>query len=156
MTEDKDLDMTCHLSGVYTDHLPIYTDKAVDRYHIRKKTLLFSNIICTSSVMLKKEVPFRFNENKRYSEDYMLWLEILFRDSRCDLIKCPLTYTYKKWYATGGLSSRLLKMEKAELSNYYKLLKQRKIGSLTYLSASLVSIAKFFKRLLQGLIYKSN
>jgi hypothetical protein len=45
---------------------------------INKYSLLFSNQFPTRSVMLKREIPYRFVPEKRYAEDYLLWLTIVF------------------------------------------------------------------------------
>jgi glycosyltransferase involved in cell wall biosynthesis len=45
---------------------------------VSKWSFLLKNQFCTPSVMLKREIPFRFLEEKRYAEDYLLWLQISF------------------------------------------------------------------------------
>ena len=52
-------------------------------YNITKYKLLFSNKYSTPTIMLKRDIKFRFPENQRYAEDYYLWLEILLSGGVC-------------------------------------------------------------------------
>ncbi len=83
--------------------------------------LLLSNVLMTRSVMLKQDLPFRFNENKKHSEDYLLWLETVLSGFRAWYLDLPLAYSYKAPYGAKGLSFSLWNMEKGELDTYRKL-----------------------------------
>lgn len=115
--------------------------------------LLFKNYFTTSSVIVKKEV-FQtvgyFNTQKKYSEDYELWLRICYK-YKTALYMRELTYYSSEII---GLSSKLVEMEKGELSNYYELYKERKIGLFLFLVVCTFSVIKFFKRLILESIKK--
>lgn len=115
--------------------------------YISFRRLLFRNVFTTSSVIIRKDVFSSigyFNTSKKYSEDYDLWLRIG-KKHKMAFYTDELTY-----YSTGtmGLSSKLINMEKGELSNYYDLYKSKDIGLFLFVLASIFSIVKFLKRLL--------
>lgn len=118
----------------------------------KKNQLLFHNFISTSTVMLKKNVPFRFSV-KRYSEDYILWL-LLFEGYRCAFLEEELAYCYKKVYGESGLSAKLWEMEKGELGNYIFLLRNKRINVLLFALSSLYSLAKFMRRIIISYLYR--
>jgi glycosyltransferase involved in cell wall biosynthesis len=112
------------------------------------KKILFSNRFSTRSVMLRRDVAFRFPESRKYAEDYMLWLEICAFYGIVFKISLPLSYSFKEDYGDGGLSKNLVKMEKGEILNYYTLYKNGSISLLTFLFIGFYSIIKFFRRYL--------
>lgn len=109
------------------------------------RTLLFSNIFPTRSVMLRRDIPFRFLEKKRYSEDYFLWLSITSNYSAW-FIPLPLAYSYKSEFSGTGLSSNLLKMEVEEIKNYFYFYENKKIKFGLFFLVSFFSVSKFIRR----------
>lgn len=114
--------------------------------------LIFKNYFCTSSVMVKSEVLQDiglFNINKKYSEDYELWLRIC-KKYDCELI-CLNMVNYgngKSAFGQAGLSSRLWNMEKGELSNYKYMVQNKYISRYKYTLAISYSLLKFLRRIL--------
>lgn len=94
---------------------------AIDFKRVGKWAILLSNRFPTRSVMLKRSLPFRFQEGKRYSEDYHLWLQISLSGYQCFSSSEELAYLYKAPYGAEGLSGRLWEMEKGELASYRAL-----------------------------------
>lgn len=92
------------LSLVFSDAFIIY-EKELLNYNYKKivgkyfeghvfKDLIINNFICTSTVMLKKEIlntTGNFNEKLKNVEDYELWLRIS-RKYKIGLVDIPLTY----------------------------------------------------------------
>lgn len=109
--------------------------------------LLFSNKFPTPSVMLKRELPQRFPEGQRYSEDYNLWLNIVFSGEKCARSDSELTYLHKATYGDSGLSSNLSMMQKGEIENYKELYKRRHINLMLFLAVSSFSHLKYLRRL---------
>lgn len=107
---------------------------------------LLSNPFATRTVMLKRSLPFRFEEGKRYIEDYQLWLDIILSDVPAALINIPLAATFKDDYGAAGLSSHLWKMEKGELNTYWKICKSKKIGYVLAMLLCMYSLVKYLKR----------
>jgi len=110
------------------------------------RALVFSNPFRPSTVMIRREVAARFDERKRFSEDYALWLNLVADGARGAVLDAPLTQVFATQWLAGGLSKNLWQMERAELENYYALKDRRKIGGRAWLSASVWSMTKFFRR----------
>lgn len=116
---------------------------------ISAHSLLFKNAFSTTSpIMLKSDIPFRFKDGVRFSEDFLLWLQIAFHGLKMVRIESSLSYSYKSLYGEGGLSAQLWKMEKGELNNYLMLYHEGNINIFLLFAASCFSCLKFFKRVL--------
>jgi glycosyltransferase involved in cell wall biosynthesis len=113
---------------------------------ISRTALLISNRFITPSVMLRTSLPFRFPAGKRHMEDHWLWLRIAFEEHCIVRLNAELAMTFKPAFGQAGLSSRLVAMERAELGNYWRLFRSRKIGWLTFETLAVYSIAKFVRR----------
>lgn len=114
--------------------------------YIDFRKLLFKNYFMTSSVMIRKEVFSTvgyFNTQKKYSEDYDLWLRISQKYKTAIYMKKLVNYSSESI----GLSDKLVEMEKGELNNYYSLYKNEDIGFPFFVSASIFSVIKFIRRL---------
>lgn len=107
------------------------------------KQMLFKNFIFTRTVIIKGNVPYRFN--KGISEDYGLWLECLASGLTCYRIESELAYHHRPEFSKGGLSSRLFVHELYELKNLVRYFKRFPI--LVTL-AVMFSIIKFVRRFL--------
>ncbi len=119
-------------------------------FHVTKisaSSLLLRSAFSTPTVMLKRDVPFRFQEGIRYLEDLLLWQQIAFSGLKVARIESPLAYVHKPFYGAGGLSAQLWNMEKGELDNFVVLYKAGSINLPQYSAATIFSIIKFFKRL---------
>ena len=68
-----------------------------------KELFLLHNPIRTLSVVLRRDLPFRFCESLRRSEDFLLWSEIAFADHRCAQINQVLGTVHGHPRAKGGL-----------------------------------------------------
>lgn len=115
---------------------------------ISKNRLLISNPFVTPSVMMKNDVALRFDSTKRYVDDHLLWLQIVFGDYRVAKLSSALVAIYKPMFGASGLSSHLWAMEKAELDNYWILFHNKNIGFISALLLSLYSLAKYLRRLI--------
>lgn len=84
--------------------------REVDRVYRRR--LLMSNQFPTRSVMLKKDLSYRFKDGKRYCEDYLLWLQICFLVGRAiGFLKISLLII-KRSLGWGGLAGSYGKCRK--------------------------------------------
>lgn len=110
--------------------------------------LLFKNYFSTPTVMLRRELPLRFEAGKRYAEDLQLWQSIAYAGHKIMRIEVPLAYIHKAAYGEAGLSSNLLEMEKGELINIIQLYKARNINAVIFLFAFVFSLLKFLKRII--------
>lgn len=123
--------------------------KSVSFEKIFLKKMLIKNFFTTPSIMLKKDIIFRFDTNKRYCEDYKLWLEITSAyPNGVYYSDAKLVTLFKGNYGVSGLSSNLILMEKGELECFSYLYKNNIIGFFSWFFFTTVSILKFLKRVL--------
>ena len=113
---------------------------------ISKWALLLSNRFVTPSVMLKRDIPQRFEERQRYMEDHMLWLNIVCAGSLVHSLALPLAAIYKRPYGQAGLSSQWWLMERGDLGNYRRLFVQSYITRFQFLGFAAYSAVKFLRR----------
>jgi len=119
-------------------------------------SMLFSNRILTSSVMLRRcyNNKFRFSPLKRYSEDYTLWLQISRQSANLVSIQLPLAYRLISPSNHSGLSSNLLRMHFATQLNLMNQINGLNLNLLFVFMALIFELTKFFFRLLKSLRYK--
>lgn len=117
---------------------------------LSRREILFSNKFPTPTVMIRADVPHRFDIEKRYSEDYFLWLLVCLSKPRsAAIILLPLVDLFKPIFgAKTGLSSKLWRIEKGELENYRFLRKQGLISPHEWILYSFTSLLKYFRRCL--------
>lgn len=119
---------------------------------VSKRKLLLSNQFATSAVMLKRELPNRFEHVKQHSEDYLLWLDICLAGHVCARLSAELAYFHKAPYGEGGLTGNLWAMEWGQLDNYRRMFKRRHVNYWQYLLLCTQSWMRFFKRYLVTLV----
>jgi glycosyltransferase involved in cell wall biosynthesis len=151
MQQNPDIVLSGHPAVVrnpYTQftHPPMpanITSQIIDRNKI-----LVSNQFCTSSVMIQRGITQRFNPNFRYSQDYLLWLEIILDSHPASVISFPIAYYFKPPFGAGGQTKNLLNGKVAEDKIYRYLWQVQKISFLEFYFLSLWSLAKYFRRVL--------
>jgi glycosyltransferase involved in cell wall biosynthesis len=111
------------------------------------KRLLLSNLFSTPNVMLRRDIPERFRDGKRYAEDYLLWLSIA-AGHECHLLDIKLTYLHKAPFGASGLSADMWYMERGELAVYNDLYEKGLISVFQFLILVPYSLSKFMLRLL--------
>lgn len=130
------------------DHVPV---NAISAYR-----MLFSNSIPTRSVMLKTSVIERFSDGMRYAEDYHLWVRIVFSSQQAYRLRLPMAFSFKDDFGDGGLSRNLLAMQQGEKMVYKNLLSAGHIGYPLYITASIFSRIKYWRRMLITFISSGN
>jgi len=105
-----------------------------------------NHYVTCSSVMVRATGDFRFEESRRRSEDYALWVNYAFNGCRTGIVDEPLGCFFKLPYGFSGLSQDVWAMEKAELDVLKWLLSKKHIGLLSYLSFSTFSLLKYLRR----------
>ncbi|WP_158549319.1 glycosyltransferase family 2 protein [Lysobacter silvisoli] len=91
---------------------------------IGRGRLLLHNPFPTASVMLRRDLPFRFDERFRRVEDFLLWGQIVFSGYRCAKLDRVLAYWHKANFGAGGLSQDLRAMHAAGREVRRELLRQ--------------------------------
>lgn len=145
---NPDVALSGHQCVLFTGQYEICPRHPLENRPIRPSNMLFRNPFSTPTVMLKREVPFRFSNNLRYAEDFNLWLNVGFSGLKIVRLEWPLAFVHKPFYGAGGLSSHLWKMEVGELRNFYLLLQDKKISFSMCVMAQIFSLLKFMKRLM--------
>lgn len=110
-------------------------------------SLLFKNLFGVRSVMLRRDLPYRFLEGRRHMEDHLLWMTMALRGERIALLDAPLASIHKAPYGASGLSADLWQMEKGDLDNYRLLHREGLISLPAMAGFQALSLAKFAKRL---------
>lgn len=108
--------------------------------------LLLSNRFPARSIMLKRELPFRFKAGKRHAEDYLLWLTIVLSGSPAARIEMPLAFSYKSDFGEAGLTGDLWKTEQGELDAYLCIYRDRLISMPAWLLLTAFSFLKYLRR----------
>ena len=108
--------------------------------------LLAANRFQTSSVMLRRSLSQRFAEDKRYCEDYLLWLEIVLGGGEAHYLDAPLATRFKAAYGAAGASARLWAMERGELDALRRVWRAGLLGFSGFAAAAIWSGMKFLRR----------
>lgn len=116
---------------------------------ISKFRLLLSNKFSTPSVLIRREVPYRFTSGKRFCEDYELWCKVLCAGHGCFEVNVPLTFCYKPLYGHAGLSGDLWNMESGELSVYDVLHKNGSINMTFAFFLKAWSLMRYCRRMIR-------
>lgn len=146
MRADRGIALSAHRHSFH--ELPPVAETVPRATEVPAAALLWRNRFVTPSVMLKRELPFRFREGQRHMEDHLLWMQIAFAGHRIVILEVALAALHKKSFGEAGLSSQLLEMERSELANYRALGREKRIGILMLAVLQCWSAAKFLRRLL--------
>jgi glycosyltransferase involved in cell wall biosynthesis len=109
------------------------------------KQMLISNRLPTRSVMLRRDLPQRF-AGREVTEDYLLWLEIIFAGYQAYRLEGCLAYSLRPDYSPGGYSSNLWLHEKRELAALRLLQRSGAISPFAWGFWSAWSFVKYLRR----------
>jgi glycosyltransferase involved in cell wall biosynthesis len=110
---------------------------------LNKSEILKMNPFETSSVMVRRDISYRFDEKRKYCEDYLLWMQIAFDNHDIYRLSALLTFVYQ---TPNSLSTERWNMRAGDIDNYLRLCKNGKISiptMLTYIIYSLLKAALF-------------
>ena len=149
MQEHPEVSLTGHLTKwVKGNDAAIPLSQMGEWRRISSWRLLLSNCFSTRSIMLNRNLPTRFDPDKRHMEDYAFLLDVVFSGHIIAMLDIELAYIYKADFGAGGLSEQLWKMEVGELRNYWRLRTQRRIGTLLVTVLSVYSLLKYARRVM--------
>ncbi|MEO5568357.1 MAG: glycosyltransferase family A protein [Gemmatimonadaceae bacterium] len=92
---------------------------------VTRHRLLVRNPAQTSTVVIRRDPRFRFDEAMRYCEDYDLWLRILETEAATMLVGPALTRLGRPQLAAGGLSGNQRQMRLGEMRAYVRYCARR-------------------------------
>lgn len=119
-------------------------------------TMVFSNRIATTSVMMRNEGGDRFLTAKKYSEDYLLWMQILLSGRMCVLLSKPLAERYgASRFSESGLTGRRLQMSLGELDTFRRLRQGGTLSWPLFLLGILISVVKSCMRIVLGFLVQT-
>lgn len=148
------------MSGHRTQQLaaeptPPLPDVQITARRVDCRTLLLRNQFPTRSVMLRRELPYRFAPGKRHAEDFLLWLQIVCNGGQAWHLELPLAYSHRPDFV-GGLSGSLWAMEKGELDTYDTLRRQKKLSAISFVLLAAYSLLKFLRRAIRTAVHADN
>jgi glycosyltransferase involved in cell wall biosynthesis len=123
-----------------------FNSQALPYKFITKRQVLYANSFITSGIMVKRNINIRLNSSKRYSEDALLWIDIVLNGGKAAVLMLPLVYRYRPFFSKGGAGGNLWKMEVGELDNFRLIWQAGQIDSLEMFTASTWSFAKYIRR----------
>ncbi len=118
------------------------------------KDLLRRNRFTTPSVMLRRNIPLRFDPKLRLSEDYLLWMEIASEFGHVNRINKTLTVLHKPEFGAYGLSSKTRAMYFGEMKALTILSQKGHIGLIVLIRSYIWSTLKLARRLPLALFRK--
>jgi len=104
-------------------------------------------LLTTSVVMVKREIPYRFDPYKRYGQDRFLWLQIVLNGYKAARLELPLAYMYKAPYGEAGQSGNLWGLEKGELDIFSQLRQMGFLNRCQEIALKGWSFLKYLRRL---------
>ena len=110
------------------------------------RLFLFRTQFPTASVMLRRDLPFRFDESRRLAEDFLLWAQVLLSGHRCIRINQVLASYHKPPYGASGLSADLVAMNKAVVEVRKALQKQGLLHWPLWQLAAALGVLRYLRR----------
>lgn len=152
MRSHPNFSITGHLTGL--NDQPIHAE-SIDIRFFQLRHFLFRNRVSTPTVMVRRDIPERFNDSVWYAEDYDLWLRILSGKRQIVRLETPLTRLHKADFGESGLSSKLFAMYRGELSAMSNL---NATGAITAPTRTVLIVwltAKYLVRVLRTSVRRS-
>ncbi len=115
---------------------------------------IIKNRCSTPTVMVRRTVNERYKNEKRYAEDYLLWMEIIAKHGNALFIQLPLTSCTNPIYGGAGLSGSFTAMQKGELDAFRTLRQRGQLSLGKFLMATMWSSLKFVIRIADHYIFR--
>ena len=149
---DPDIALIAHQMLVRPRGTPVpVPQKPAQARIVGRGTLLVRNPFPTASVVLRRDLPFRFDENFSHSEDYLLWSQIALSGYRCARIEQVLAIWNMRENGATGLSDNVVAVHRARRDLRRKLLRQGLLSRREYVVATTVGMANWVRR---GLLHR--
>ena len=136
---DPDIALIAHQMVVQRRGTPVpVPQRPAGARIVGRGTLLVRNPFPTPSVVLRRDLPFRFDENFWRSEDYLLWSQIVLSGYRCARIEQVLAICNRRENGAVGLSDDVAAVHRARRDLRRKLLHQGLMSKKEYVLAAAV------------------
>ena len=113
---------------------------------VGRRRLLLHNPFPTASVVLRRDLPLRFDEGFRRSEDFLLWAQIVLSGYRCARINQVLAIWNRRADDATGLSDDFAAMRRTNHEARRKLLRQGLLSRAEYEFTRVVSVLRWARR----------
>lgn len=100
----------------------------------------------TASVIVRRDLPFRFDESRRRGEDFLLWAQILLSGYRCARLNQVLASWHKPPFGAGGLSGDVQAMYRAAVDVRRALHKQGLLSTRQLYAAQAMGFLRHLRR----------
>ena len=147
MESHPNLAMSCHDRSVgQTPRWVIPLPESPSWRILTFKNFLYRNQCATPSVMVRRDIPQRFDCKLRLSEDYFLWLSISKFFKQVDFCPEVLVHCANPAYGGTGLSGNMVAMFLSELRVFHMLRSRRAVTYTEYLLMIVWLTIKFLIR----------
>ena len=113
---------------------------------VGRRRVLFHNPFPTASVVLRRDLPFRFDKDVWHSEDYLLWSQIVFSGYRCAKIDQVLAIWNERDHGASGLSDDFAAIHSARRDLRRKLMQEGLISRSEYIFARAIGVLSRMRR----------
>jgi glycosyltransferase involved in cell wall biosynthesis len=126
--------------------IPTNKDDELNITPVSKFFVLTRSPFITPSIMIKRDVKYRFKHDKRYCEDYLLLAEMAM--DNCEIVKInrPLVILFKEAFGVSGLSGDTKEMFFGEVDVYNILVKNSKLSPFYFYLLFFWSFVKYLRR----------
>lgn len=93
---------------------------------------LLSNRFSTSTVMLKRDLSYRFAEDDWFAHDFDLWMRVVLDGFPAWRLELPLAHTFKRPFGERGISKDVWPSSKAEFNMYLQRLAEGRINPVMF------------------------
>ena len=147
--------MSCHERIVSTSHIfPSFDETKVSTRELSLNDFIIKNRCSTPTVMVRKSINERYQNEKRHAEDYLLWMEISAKHGNVLFIQLPLTSCTNPIYGGAGLSGGFTAMQKGELDAFRTLRQRGQLSLGKFLMATVWSSLKFVIRIADHYVFR--
>jgi glycosyltransferase involved in cell wall biosynthesis len=144
---DPAIALIAHAMIVRPRGTPVPESQGAPRTHIvGRGSLLLHNPFPTASVVLRRDLPFRFDPAVWHSEDYLLWSQIVFSGHRCAKIDQVLAVWNMRGSGVTGLSDDVGAIHRARRSMRRRLLREGLISRTEYMFVRAVGLLSKLRR----------
>lgn len=144
MENHSSVSLSGHLCGIHKTN----TEEKGGVTAMKPIRMLLSNPFSTPTVMVRRSVPHRFSETKRFAEDYHLWMKMALSGLILARLEVELAVLHKPKFGAAGLSAAMWKMEKGEIDAYVSLAREKLIPFPVLCLLIPFSFAKYTRRLI--------
>ena len=147
--------MSCHERIVSTSHIfPSFDETKVSTRELSLNDFIIKNRCSTPTVMVRKSINERYQNDKRHAEDYLLWMEIIANHGNALFIRSPLTSCTNPIYGGSGLSGSFTAMQLGELDAFRTLRQRNQLSLGKFLMATMWSSLKFVIRIADHYVFR--